>query len=176
VYGQTVPAGVQVNFKASPAGTFSNGLDSLTVLTNASGQAAVTYQSGTTSGDMSITVTSGASASASNVMVTVGSGPAAQILLSYNSTATTPVDGISTINISALVSDAYGNTVADDSQVFFQITVNQDRGVIVPMGTTTDGLAKAALSYPAIEIGNTLTVQASAAGGTVTATIIVTLP
>lgn len=173
--GNLVPAGIQVNFTVSPAGTFSNGLNTSTVLTNASGQASVIYQSGTTPGDMLITATSGG-ATGSTVLITVAPGPANQILISYDPADKTSGGGFSTVPIGALVSDAYGNTVVDDTQVYFQITVNPDRGAIVPMATTTDGFAQAALKYPDYEIDNTLTVKATTLGGTISATIVVTLP
>ena len=177
---QPVPAGEVVAFALSPAGsgTFGGTATVDTTETNANGQAVVQFQSGTVASDITITAdVVGTSVQSSSTLLTVDAGPATQILLSYDPTEkNVEVGGFFSTTIGALVSDVYGNSVTDGTQVYFQITVNPDRGSIVPMATTTDGLTSTKLTYPDSESGNTLTVQATTLGGTITATIVVTLP
>jgi len=174
--GNLVPAGTSVTLVAS-TGTFSNGQVTITKLTDGSGQVSAAYQSGTTSGTVTFTATSG-TASGSAALLTIRSGPATQILVSYDSAAIpTPVDGMITIQISALASDAYGNTVEDGTQIFFELTAGATFGAITPMEVTADGVAKATLTYPDTNTGQNVTIQASTLGGTVTGTLaIVGLP
>jgi hypothetical protein len=173
--GQVVPAGTEVTLTAS-SGTFSNGLASSTKLTDGNGQVTYAYQSGTTSGTVTFTATetvTGASGSAA--LLTVAAGPATQILLSYDTAASpTPSPaGVIELPIGAIVSDVYGNTVMDDTQIFFELTAGGTFAAITPSALTTDGQAEATLVYPAANSGSAVTIQASTLGGTVTATLVI---
>lgn len=175
VYGQTVPAGVQVQMVAT-GGTFNNGSATITKSTNTSGVVTYTYQSGTTPGTVTFTATSG-SATGSADLLTVVSGPPATVIISYDDvSAVNPVNGISSVIISALVADAQGNAVATGTLVYFEITTPATgAGVIEPSAiTATTGLADATLSYAADQQGLNVTIKVTSGG--IISTLLVVMP
>ncbi len=167
--GYLVPAGTAVQMVAS-TGTFSNGTDTITHLTDTNGQATFVYQSGATAGTVTFTATSG-TATGSAPLLTISFGPATQILLGNSTTVTDLDNGFSTITIAALVSDVSGDAVAEGTQVFFEVTVGGAISSIEPYALTDEtGLAEVTLTFLTAQSGvGNVTIQASI--GAVTQTL-----
>jgi hypothetical protein len=123
---------------------------------------------------VTITATSG-SASGSAALITIAAGPPSQILMDYDSGATTPVNGFSSIQVGALVSDAQGNAVTAGTQVYFEISTGANLATIQAYGETDDtGLAQVTLTYPASNIGSG-PVIIDASSGSATGQVTITL-
>ncbi|MFO7769483.1 MAG: invasin domain 3-containing protein [bacterium] len=172
-----MPAGTEVNLAVSPDGTFSNGQADITKLTDGNGQVSFEYQSGSTSGTMTFTATAVASGAQSVAgLINVTAGPPAQILLTYDPTDATSANGVTSLPISALVSDAANNAVLEGTLLYFTITAGGTSALITGSAATDDaGLAQATLSYPDGESGTLITIEASTANG-VSATLSFNLP
>jgi len=177
--GNLVPAGTAVTFAVSPDGTFGNGQSTYQVLTNASGQATVTYQSGSTSGTKVFTATSG-SASGSAPLILVASGPAAQIVIGSDSgmTATDASNGLVSTELGAFITDTYSNPIPDSTEVHFELTgANADTAAITTIVETDEyGVAVATITYGMEAAGVTITVRVTCGAVTETKDIVLPTP
>jgi adhesin/invasin len=173
-YGRYVPIGTSVTLQAS-SGTFSNGTNTITHLAGAEGEAYFVYQSGITFGTITFTATSG-TASAIAELLTVSFGPTTQILLSVDTAKAADLgNGSSSLDVAALISDENGASVAAGGLVAFDVTAGGALGQITPWATTNaEGVAEATLIFLNGNTGSTITVRATV--GTVSRTLVITLP
>jgi len=156
-----VADGTPVTFTLSaPLGTVTPNPASTT-----GGVALATFTAGTTPGTAVLTATADGVSAA--VRITVTAGAPHTLTLTVHPT-TLVADGASTAAITATVTDAYGNPVADGTPVTF--TLSAPLGTVAPNpASTTGGVALA--TFTARTVTGTVVLTATADGAIATATL-----
>jgi len=160
-WGHPVADGTPVDFALAPAlGTVAPDPAS-----TAGGVALATFQAGTTVGTAVLTATVDSRVATATLRLIPG--PPYTLTLAVHPT-TLVADGASTAAITATVTDAYGNPVADGTPVTF--TLSAPLGTVTPNpASTTGGVALA--TFRAGTVTGTVVLTATADGAVATATL-----
>jgi len=155
--GNPVPD-VTVSFAVISGPGGGEHLDRGTASTDGSGRASVNFISGLLASEFGGVAISAATSGISSepLLLTIAGAPH-RITVGYSQPSSNG-DGTYTLPISAIVSDANGNSVVDGTTVYF--SVSPAIGVVKSPVATKDGRATTSFVYPAAELGSHITVIA----------------